>query len=73
MAFGGASALGESNGVFDDFGVALALLGRFLGVSVFEDVALGVLLMAGFEALVGATGGFSRKSKYSKFLFRFYF
>lgn len=66
MTVGGHSLDGDRiDGVFDDFGVALALLGRFLGVSeaeavgVFADV-LGVRLMMDFEALVGAIGGFSK-------------
>jgi hypothetical protein len=59
MAFGGHSALGERiDGVFDDFGVALALLGRFLGVSGFEEGALGVRLIVDFAG--GAIGGFSK-------------
>lgn len=68
MIVGGHSTDGERiDGVFDDFGVALALLGRFFGVSeadgVFDD-ALGVRFMLDLEALVGATGGFSRSKNY---------
>lgn len=60
---GGHSTDGDNiDGVFDDFGVALALLGLFFGVSegvgVFA-VALGVRFMLDFGALVGAIGGFS--------------
>lgn len=64
MIFGGHSADGERiNGVFDDFGVALALLGRVFGVSDADggfEVALGVRLMLDFVTLVGAIGGFSK-------------
>lgn len=65
MAFGGHSADGERiDGVLDDFGVALALLGRAFGVSDADAVgvladALGVRLMLDLLALDGATGGFS--------------
>lgn len=67
MAFGGSSVAGERMvvGVFDDFGVALALLGLFFGVSeadgALDDEPLGVRLMLDFDALDGATGGFSKK------------
>lgn len=61
--FGAHSTLGEMSGVVEDFGVALALLGRFLGVSVFDDVALGVRLTVVLVALVGASGGFSTGHK----------
>lgn len=64
MAFGGHSADGDRTaGVFDDFGVALALLARGFGVSgavcVFAAVTLGVRLMLDLLALAGASGGFS--------------
>lgn len=67
ITVGGASADGDkTDGVFDDFGVALALLGRFFGVSdaagVFDD-ALGVRFTLDLVALVGASGGFSKRSE----------
>jgi hypothetical protein len=78
---GGHSTVGDKiDGVFDAFGVVLALLGRFLGVSdgvaVFE---LGVRFMLDLEALDGAIGGFStservtvmRQSVWLNFDFRF--
>lgn len=65
MMVGGHSAVGDKiDGVFDAFGVALALLGRVLGVSdgvaVFE---LGVRFMLDLEALGGAIGGFSTSER----------
>lgn len=66
MIVGGHSLDGDRiDGVFDDFGVALALLGRFLGVSEADAdgvfaAELGVRFMIDFEALVGAIGGFSK-------------
>lgn len=70
MIEGGCSTDGERiDGVFEDFGVALALLGRALGVSDAEPVgvfalALGVRFMDDFVALGGATGGFSTKKSH---------
>lgn len=65
MTVGAVSTDGDKiDGVFDDFGVALALLGRFFGVSDAVgvlDEALGVRFTIGFVALVGAIGGFSKK------------
>jgi hypothetical protein len=69
-SFGGFSVDGErrSAGVFDDFGVALALL--VLGFRASDDVVgvfavvvepLGVRLRLDFVALLGAIGGFSTK------------
>lgn len=65
MIFGGHSVDGERiDGVFDDFGVALALPGRVFGVSEADvgfELALGVRLMLDLMTLDGAIGGFSTK------------
>lgn len=66
MIVGGHSTDGERiDGVFEDFGVALALLVRVFGVSEPDGVfavAFEVRLMVDFEALVGASGGFSKSN-----------